>query len=499
MTSCKSAARKAAKTITEETAEFVVDKASKNSLKQTLKKLDKKASKRVLKVFEEDSDLYAKAIRSDLDWARFEHFAADSKNAFGDKNLLRLFVNQGDIFSGAIAHERDGVIQIIRETDGTLLCELKDGIVSLKNTFSKADGIFGDEAALKMNLIPNTLYKLREESGAVYLYTINEAGHISEATVKKLTPDQLYHNVIMGPEALPLSPKWEKEFDDLRIGSHGNDVDAKVTFHRPKPDAQPSSIEIDAYVNGKQVLKTQVNVATRKLVGKEAMDALDNMPALQAIVRKLQAMSPAYFTPDKLVVEEVDGIRRIRFDGTATQIEIHPNGVIRAKSGSTKLSGEMNEFLNHPLPNSKYEVDGGLLKFETDAEGRTISVDSHSSEIYARTFGSDNPRGNLDKAHGPDVVREKGGDPSIHDAGHIQAHATGGPNESFNILPMKSELQRQGSDWAEFERKELDAIKNGQDVHSRKTITYHEDGTYDITVELTIEGETQTQVFKGLF
>lgn len=498
LTSCRSALRKVAKETMGETAEVVAEKMSKESLEKLFKNLDKSASKKMLKALQDDPELYAKALSPDLKWADFEHFVGDSKMAAGDVNLLRLFVNEGDIFKGAVAHDRDGVMQIIRESDGTLLCEVKDGIVSLRNTFSSAEGIFGDGVALREKLIPNSLYKLREESGAVYFYTVNEFGHVSEANVKKLTPDQLYQNVIMGPEELSLSPKWEEAFDAIRHSSNGNDIDARVVFHRASQDAQPSRIDIDANVNGKPLTKTEINVASRKLVGKEAMDALDDIPSLQSVIRKLKEMSPAYFTDDKLVVEEVDGIRRIRFDGTSTQIDILPDGTIRAKSGSTKKSGEMNEFLNNLLPDRKYEIDG-VMTVETDENGLTKSIDCHSSELYNKTFGADNPRGNLDKTHGPDVVRQKGGDPSTHDAGHIQAHATGGPNESFNILPMKSDMQRQGSDWAELERRELDAIKNGQDVHSRKTITYHEDGSYDITVDLTIDGETTTQTFIGLF
>ena len=48
--------------------------------------------------------------------------------------------------------------------------------------------------------------------------------------------------------------------------------------------------------------------------------------------------------------------------------------------------------------------------------------------------------------------------------------------------------------------KELNAIKKGQDVWSRKWITYNPDGSYSIKVELTIDGKTITpKPFDDLF
>ena len=156
----------------------------------------------------------------------------------------------------------------------------------------------------------------------------------------------------------------------------------------------------------------------------------------------------------------------------------------------------MNEFLNNPLPNTKYETEGGLLNFHTDQFGKTAYVECHSSELY-KTM-KNNPRSELAGENKTPLVQKKGGQKGIHDSGHLQANATGGLNESINLLPMKSGKNR-GGPWKKLELKELNAIKKGQDVKRRQWITYNPDGSYSIKVELTIDGKTTTEVFNHLF
>lgn len=235
---------------------------------------------------------------------------------------------------------------------------------------------------------------------------------------------------------------------------------------------------------------------TARLTGADAFKALDDMPDIKKQVVKLQQQSPANFTTDKLFVEKVGKSKVVGFEGTPSKIEISPNGTIRAKGGSTANAGPMNEYLNNPLPNTKYETEGGLLNFHTDQFGKTAYVECHSSELY-KTM-KNNPRSTLAEENKTPLVKKKGGQKGIHDSGHLQANATGGLNESINLLPMKRGKNR-GGPWKKLELKELNAIKKGQDVKRRQWITYNPDGSYSIKVELTIDGKTITKVFDDLF
>ena len=246
----------------------------------------------------------------------------------------------------------------------------------------------------------------------------------------------------------------------------------------------------------KNIAKKQAAKTAARLTGADAFKALDDMPDIKKQVVKLQQQSPAHFTTDKLFVEKVGKSKVVGFEGTPSKIEISPNGTIRAKGGSTANAGPMNEYLNNPLPNTKYETEGGLLNFHTDQFGKTAYVECHSSELY-KTM-KNNPRSTLAGENKTPLVKKKGGQKGIHDSGHLQANATGGLNESINLLPMKIGKNR-GGPWKKLELKELDAIKKGQDVKRRQWITYNPDGSYSIKVELTIDDKAITKVFPDLF
>ena len=243
----------------------------------------------------------------------------------------------------------------------------------------------------------------------------------------------------------------------------------------------------------KNVAKKKAARTAARITGADALKALDDMPQLKKQIKEIQDMSPAYFTTDKLYVETVGNTRIVGFEGTRSKIKVLPNKTIRAEGGAIvkdgKTIGEMNEFLNNPLPNTRYETEGGLLNFQTDELGRTVSVDCHSSELNKSISKQGISRS--DKLH----TGNKGS--NAYNSGHIQQRSTGGLNERINLLPMNAKENQHGK-WARIEGKERKAINAGKDVRSRKIIKYNDDGSYAITVELTIDGKTTTEVFKNL-
>ena len=280
-----------------------------------------------------------------------------------------------------------------------------------------------------------------------------------------------------------------KEFQELFIKRLGTESTQEVGEWTAKEKLKESA--------AKNIAKKQAAKTAARLTGADAFKALDDMPDIKKQVVKLQQQSPANFTTDKLFVEKVGKSKVVGFEGTPSKIEISPNGTIRAKGGSTANAGPMNEYLNNPLPNTKYETEGGLLNFHTDQFGKTAYVECHSSELY-KTM-KNNPRSTLAGENKTPLVEKKGGQKGIHDSGHLQANATGGLNESINLLPMKRGKNR-GGPWKKLELKELNAIKKGQDVKRRQWITYNPDGSYSIKVELTIDGKTITnKPFDDLF
>lgn len=237
--------------------------------------------------------------------------------------------------------------------------------------------------------------------------------------------------------------------------------------------------------------------AGKTFTGREALKLLDDSPELMKRIMKLEAEKGPLFNLDNLVVKKSGKHRIVEFAGTNSRIEIKGNQIF-AKGGSTTSNGAMNEFLNNPLPNTTYHVDD-YLKYATDAQGKTIYEECHSSELVKKVSRTSLPSENKTR-----LVQAKGGKQGVHDSGHIQQFSTGGLNEDINLLPMRSSAQR-GGEWAKFEKAERDAIHAGHDVRNRKWITYNPDGSYTIKVEQIITDKTtgkvskKTKTFNNLF
>ena len=235
-----------------------------------------------------------------------------------------------------------------------------------------------------------------------------------------------------------------------------------------------------AVMNQVEVARKSAIRDKRTFHGGEALDQLNDFPALIRQIRRMTMEKGPLFALDNLVVTKAgSGKNRIvEFPNTNTRIEIRGNAFY-AKGGSTPGRGAMNEFLNGPVPNGVFFVDEHL-KYVTDSKGRTVQVECFSSELSKSVTRTRMARENQTR-----VVEAKGGKQGVHDSGHIQQYSTGGINEDINLLPMRVKQQRGGA-WANLEKKEREAIEAGNRVSSKKTITYNPDGSYTIHVDLTI-------------
>ena len=226
----------------------------------------------------------------------------------------------------------------------------------------------------------------------------------------------------------------------------------------------------------------------RTFFGADALKQLSDFPALVRQIRKMAEEKGPLYALDNLVVNTAgSGNNRIvAFPNTNTRMEIRGD-FFYADGGGTPEHGTMNEFLNGPVPDGIFFVDGHL-KFVTDAQGRTVQVDCFSSELsksVTRTL--------MEPENQTRIVEAKGGKQGVHDSGHIQQHSTGGINEDINILPMRVKQLRSGA-WANLEKKEREAVDAGKRVWSKKSITYLPDGSYSIHVDLTMTDLTTGKV-----
>lgn len=199
-------------------------------------------------------------------------------------------------------------------------------------------------------------------------------------------------------------------------------------------------------------------------------------PEMKGLMEKLNEHSPEYFKKEYFEIKRISkkGFRiRHKYEGRFTKIEIEICGnEIRAKAGASlgeeRYDGQLNSFLNYPLPNKKYIVDDGCFVYETDKYGRVVTAKgdiNKSSSILQRR-----QKGRLDEY--PSWVKEMDG-AATDDGGHIFACSLNGPAEKINIVPMDSEWQRPGGEWYEkFENVMRKNVAGGKIVNPEIKLLY---------------------------
>lgn len=174
-----------------------------------------------------------------------------------------------------------------------------------------------------------------------------------------------------------------------------------------------------------------------------------------------------------------------------TCIKIQGN-TIYANAGSTIRNGNVNQFLNSPLPNKTYIIDDGCFVYVTDDLGRVTEAYSDRTRAYETLNRNRQRNSDVQKKVIHDLDGKIG-----DDGGHLIANSTNGPNELINQVPMEHSIQANG-EWRRFEEMEEKAIKEGKQVKSSRKILY--DGNskrpYAIEAKVEIDGKVFTKTIK---
>lgn len=405
------------------------------------------------------------------------------------------------------------LVMLLALTPQTGYCQLGKGVSQVfKSILKKGGKEAGEEAAKKgakgaakkagESAAKQTVKELAEES-AEFAIRRNASKSLTKESVEKAARKsnlQVRNNELTRRFAGSFEKTVVKGAERTVVRNVGRGAAAEsieLTDRELLKKLGSSQSKMAVERTGKQELKKGSEMAARKkgavragktVVGKEALKMLDNYPALKKLLMEMESKYGPLFSLDNLVVKKSGRHMIVEFPGTASRIEIKGNKIF-AKGGSTRANGAMNEFLNNPLPNTTYVVDG-CTTYVTDDLGRTVYVECHSSQLSSGV-----ERTELAQNNQTQLVESKGGKRGVHDSGHIQQHSTGGNNEAINLLPMKASKQR-GGKWAKMEGVERDAINSGSDVVTRKRITYNPDGSYTIDVEMIIKDSATGKVSK---
>lgn len=184
-----------------------------------------------------------------------------------------------------------------------------------------------------------------------------------------------------------------------------------------------------------------------------------------------------------------DGSTRLTAIGSeSSSIVMKGNSIICESGGFVSKNGSpLNQFLNYPLPNKKYKVNG-CIEYRTDKFGRVVNASADRTKLYKSSKKINAQRDSYTQRQ---VVESLGGKRGVDDGGHLFSNSVNGPNNLINQVPMNSQIQRSGGAWREFEKMEEEAIKAGKNVVSERKLLYKGDSKrpYAIEAKCVIDGK----------
>lgn len=155
-------------------------------LANSFEKLDKSTQKSIKEAIDKDVNFLNHLLCSNTLLDDFELLIKNAPNASKDINLLKMYAKSTfdarrygtkNLFSELTLKEADGVTIFIHKADNREFARLKDGIVELT---SKENGVSNLIKTYIIDgvLIPNRVYKVRAENGALYVFNIDNYGRI---------------------------------------------------------------------------------------------------------------------------------------------------------------------------------------------------------------------------------------------------------------------------------------------------------------------------------
>lgn len=499
ISSCKNAAKK----ITKEVGEDVVDDAAKVGVKKIgkhvaenfdvalkamfkahpgLEKAFNKMSKNMQKKLSEDlaSDarLYKSFANTTLD--DFAEFTAKSTKAADNINLVEMFskskrYDDADIMEIFVKDE-SGKMKFLRKSDNFPIAEYADGVIKLNEVLPT-----GKNPLLKSELIPNTLYKIAREDGGQILCKTNELGKMISYETKNINPKQITSELIGN---VNYGPEFDKVIKEAQGLAKGQPIDIKYTMRHSDDFMEPRYIKVEVTSKNKQLVSKSIeNSSWGKFTRTELKNLRKLNPEIDDYIKYLKkesAPGSSFFKDEDLILETAsNGNMRLSVKNSASVMEIDGD-IIKVVPGSTVNRGQMNEFINYLLPNKTYSIADGTTIYKTNAKGEVFEVISDRNELLKL------PKRSGTNSHIQSSVRD--GMQGV-DGGHLIARNTNGPNELINQIPMLEEINQHGR-WRELERIEEDALNAGKKVLSkRKILSRNPTAIQFISI---IDGETVT-------
>ena len=357
----------------------------------------------------------------------------------------------------------------------------------LASVLARAEQLTPDEMAQLMNRLDN----LTPDEASQLIEAINrlppdEARRLERLLGCSFTADTLVHTAT-GPVAISQlslgTPVWAIDEHSGRFGyypviaiwSHEDDnlLDLTIsgetintTSDHPFLTADGQWVTAGDLTIGQSVQGSFAAGVVEEAVALDASQTMFNITVSQA--NTYAVGDGGWVVHNTCTIEELrNGQRAVQGTSTVATRE-GPNGTLEEVTPQE---------LRHPLPNSRYSVNG--YYYETDEFGRVIEA---SGDLRLETAPR-NTGQQVEVGH-EGVPRPNGNEYGVtDDGGHLIGSRFGGAGEAINMLPQNSALNRNGR-WKQLENFWAERINAGETVHVEISPIYNGRGnrptSYDV-------------------
>lgn len=295
-----------AKEITKEAAEEYIEKIGKKELK-TLKWVDlySALSKKMPSLAHAIDNLdisvkgaFQKIINKDLKFVKAlttsntiidecQVYSKEAPRLMKDANFMRMFIKsdiarkegRNCVIDNLIAKEEKGFVKFYNKETKNLIADYRDGVINVY-----------DKSIMNNELIPNSCYVIKNETGKKCLYNVDDLGRIYSVEAKNMTPDEIVSEIINRMGNNDFGSDWDKSLLSIKQASSNNDVNIKCIFsYTDDNDITPKYVRVNADVNGKNKVSTSFE-NTAKRIG-NVFSAEENYAIIKKYSTKLQ-LSP---------------------------------------------------------------------------------------------------------------------------------------------------------------------------------------------------------------
>ena len=197
-------------------------------LANSFEKLDKSTQKRIKEAIDKDVNFLNHLLCSNTLLDEFELLIKNAPNASKDINLLKMYAKstfdarrygKKNLFKELTFKEVDGVTIFIHKADNREFARLKDGIIELTTKETGVNNVIRTNI-IDDNLIPNSVYKVRAENGASYIFNIDNYGRIHN--VKFSGDIQDFGNIVKNNDNVFLGKEWNHYLQELSNEKKGS-------------------------------------------------------------------------------------------------------------------------------------------------------------------------------------------------------------------------------------------------------------------------------------